>query len=95
MSTEVHIFLATATASGAERWPVSELHAMHIYLRQPQGSEHNWEAVVLVAMKSGWSNVEIKKAGTLPANTADKKREPEPGRGCIAPLFDVQPHWKY
>lgn len=80
MIAEVHIFLAKATASGVERFPVGQRHSMHIYVRQPLGSAHDWETAEVVALKCGWSQVEILKAGTLPADTAERKGEPE--RSC-------------
>jgi hypothetical protein len=80
MTTEVHIFLAKATASGVERFPIGQRHAMHIYVRQPLGSAHDWESAEFVALNCGWSQVEILKAGTLSANSAESKGEPE--RSC-------------
>lgn len=80
MTNEVHIFLAKATASGVERFNSGQRHAMHIYVRQPLGSGHDWEAAKLVALNCGWSQVEIVKAGTLSADSAERKGEPE--RSC-------------
>lgn len=80
MTAEVHIFLAKATSSDAERFPAGQRHAMHIYVRQALGSAHDWEAAELVALNFGWSQIEILKAGTLPADTAERKGEPE--RSC-------------
>lgn len=80
MTAEVHIFLARGTASGTESFPAGQRHAMHIYLRQAAGSRHNWEAAELAALKNGWSQVEILKAGTLPADTPERQGEPE--RSC-------------
>ncbi len=77
MSAEVHIFLGTAAAAGVAKYPTGERHAMHIYLRQAIGSEHDWNAAEAVALNGGWADVSLNKAGILPVDTAERKEEPE------------------
>ena len=79
MNFEIHMFLAIAK-SASTYYPADERHALHIYLRQPLKTEHNWAAAEAIAIKNGWAQIAFKKAGTLPPES--KERTDAPFRSC-------------
>jgi hypothetical protein len=71
---EVHVFLAKATSLNAENYPAGERHALHIYLRQPLNTDHDYRSAELVTLNSGWVDINLVEAKTL-SRTIEKKQE--------------------
>lgn len=71
MKYEIHVFLAKATSLNVENFSAGERHALHIYFRQPQHSDHDYQSAELVALKNGWTDIDLIQAKTLvePTNT--------------------------
>lgn len=76
MNVEIHMFLAIGKAASTANYPIGERHGMHIYLRQPVESEPDWAAAEAVAIQNGWAQMELQKAGILPAESKDITEEP-------------------
>lgn len=77
MSTDVHIFLAVGKATAATRYPAGEFHAVHIYVRQRIGTDHDWAAAEVVAMQGGWTDLEFRNAAVMNPDGLE-----EPMRSC-------------
>ena len=65
------MFVLSATGRASEDngfgYPAGEKHALLIFLRQPSDSEPDWLAAEVAATASGWYEVQIKEASTMPA----------------------------
>ena len=65
------MFRADASAaSGNDRYPAGERHALLAFIRQPAGAEYDWANVERVIVEAGWGAVTIHKAGRLALDPA-------------------------
>ena len=64
---KIWLFVGTAVASAqnASGCPAGEQHAIIVFLRQPRGSEADFEGASTVARDNGWKDVDLERAGTL------------------------------
>lgn len=74
---EVHIFMAVAKASAGNElgYASGQKHALLIFVRQPYGSDHDWTRAEEIATNSGWSDVDISKAGSIESENVNGKDE--------------------
>lgn len=70
-SHEIHMFSAVAEAGAGCGFPHGERHPMLIFVRQRPGTPHALAAAAAAATTAGWREVDITRAGTLPADAAD------------------------
>lgn len=66
----IHIFLASGAAGPSNQfgYPGGERHALLILLRQPDGSDHDWDSAANHATEAGWTDVSTTKGGYLQAD---------------------------
>jgi hypothetical protein len=66
---EVHLFngsaVATSACSGAYR--PGDRHAVLVFLRQAQGTEHDWDVAEGELNSAGWTQVRFTRGGTVAA----------------------------
>jgi len=75
MSSEIHIFLAIASALEGNDfgYPEGERHAMLVFTSQEVGTDHDWENAEAIVKGNNWAEIEFTKAGTLsPDNVKGK-----------------------
>lgn len=46
-------------------YPVGEKHAFLAFLRQPAGSDHNWDEAQALLVAESWGSISFGRAGTL------------------------------
>ena len=82
---EIHMFSAVAEAGPASGYPPGEQHPMLIFVRQAPDSAHDLAAAAACAMRAGWTEVDITRAGTLPPDAHASMEEPVLGayRGAV------------
>jgi len=68
---EIHMFSAVAEAGAGCGFAHGERHPMLIFVRQRPGAPHDLAAAAKAATNSGWREVDITRAGTLPPDAAD------------------------
>lgn len=71
MSFEIHMYSAVAKAVAVANRAPGQHGPMLIFVRQSQGSTHDLAAAAAVATREGWSEVDITKAGVLPADAGE------------------------
>jgi hypothetical protein len=69
-SHEIHMFSAVAEAGAGCGFPHGERHPMLIFVRQRPGSAHDLAAAAAAAGSAGWREIDITRAGTLPADAS-------------------------
>jgi hypothetical protein len=74
---DIHMFsaVARATASTVGRTP-GQHHPLLIFVRQRAQSDHDLAAAAATAQAQGWDEVDITRAGTLPADAETQMQEP-------------------
>lgn len=82
MDYQIHMYLAVAQAETAVRHPAGELHPLLVFLRQPLGSGHDFDAAEAVAVKAGWTSLDFTKAGILPEDAGEQGEDTF--RACYA-----------
>jgi hypothetical protein len=76
MDFEIHLYMAVARSVTAHAYLPDEHHPMLVFLRQPPGSAHDFDAAEQVILRGGWSEVDFTKAGILPPDAGERKDEP-------------------
>ncbi|MGQ0529872.1 MAG: hypothetical protein ACT4PG_08695 [Panacagrimonas sp.] len=76
MGFEIHMYMAVAKANTASGYTSGECHPALVFLRQPEGSEHDLSAAERVLLEAGWDEVDFTKAGTLPKDAQQDMTEP-------------------
>ena len=56
---------ATSRSQDVTGYPVGEKHALIVFLKQPEGSDHDWAAAEAIVAAAYWSNITLRRAGTL------------------------------
>jgi hypothetical protein len=62
---EIHMFLGKGRVNEKSHYPIGEIHAFILYLRQPKNSELDWITAEDLITDSGIDEVEFSKAGKL------------------------------
>lgn len=79
MSFEIHMYSAVALATAATVQRAGQHHPLLIFLRQSPNSEHDLARAAGAASAQGWDEVDITRAGTLPADAGEAMEEPVRG----------------
>ena len=67
---EVHVFTGSAASSAASTgYPPGERHALMIFLRQPGGSDHDWQGAEALVGAESWSDVSLERGGIVGSNS--------------------------
>ena len=72
---EIHAFTATAVATAAcsGAFHPGDRHALLAFLRQVEGTEHDWPAIEDWIKEAGWTNIRFERGGTIfPENLSGK-----------------------
>lgn len=71
------MFLAEASAlEGNESgYPKGERHAMLVFIKQDEDTDHDWEKAEYTIKEAKWDNVEIRKAGGLLSENLNGKEQ--------------------
>lgn len=63
---EVHVFQGTAEASArTQRYLVGEERPIIVLLRQPHGTNHDWDTAARKVAELGWRNIYLESGKTL------------------------------
>lgn len=78
MEYEIRTFIGTARAKegNAQNYPSGEKHAFNLFLKQPKGSEADFNNAEKVIVESNWTSIELKKTGVLSEQVTEKSEEP-------------------
>jgi hypothetical protein len=68
---EVHLFNASAvaTATSTGRYQSGDRHAVLVFLRQREGTDHDWEIAEGQLNYAGWTQVKFSGADTIGAES--------------------------
>jgi hypothetical protein len=69
MSHHIHLYLAVGKAASIGRYPLGEVHALHVYVRVPEGSDFDGHLAEAVATSAGWILTEIRNATHVTAES--------------------------
>lgn len=83
---EIHMYLAIGKAGEAQGADPGELRPLLIFLRQPLGQAHDFEAAAVVATARGWTDLDFTKAGTLPQDAPESMQPAH--RTCYLEALD-------
>lgn len=68
MNAEIHMYSAVGKVGTVPGCAAGDHHPLLIFLRQNVASEHDLGAAAAAATQRGWNDVDITRAGTLPAD---------------------------
>lgn len=71
MHYKVHLFLgeASPTEENEKKFPVGVRRGLILFLRQVQGTDHEWERAKAVVEDTGFEQVEFRKAKVLDSSS--------------------------
>lgn len=74
---EVHLFKgdASPTEDNEKTFPVGERRGFILFLRQRQGTDHEWDRAVTVVEETGYEQVELREAKTLNSSSIYEQDE--------------------